>query len=141
MNEAERIKIREQLIRHEGMRLTLYQDSVGKWTIGVGRNIHESGISRQEALMLLENDIDHALSIVSRTAWWGSLDAVRRRVVVDMTFNLGAAGFRGFKRLNLALTRLDYETAAHEMRNSKWYSQVGERAARLARMMETGEDG
>lgn len=57
-----------------------------------------------------------------------------------MAFNLGAAGFRGFKRFNLALTRLDYDTAAHEMRESKWYGQVGKRAERLVRMMETGED-
>lgn len=140
MTEAERVKIREQLIRHEGLKLTPYRDTVGTLTIGAGRNLDANGISRKEALMMLDNDIDHAISTVSRETWWDTLDTVRRRVVIDMAFNLGAGGFYSFKKLRLAMTRLDYEGAAHEMRSSKWYGQVGQRGQRLTRMMLTGEE-
>ena len=50
----------EDLVRDEGLRLELYQDSVGKWTIGVGRNLDDVGISEDEAMYLLRNDISRA---------------------------------------------------------------------------------
>ena len=49
-------KITDQLIRHEGLRLTPYRCPAGRLTIGVGRNLEEKGISEQEAMVLLEND-------------------------------------------------------------------------------------
>jgi lysozyme len=48
----------EQLRRDEGVRLHPYTDTVGKLTIGVGRNLADMGISDAEATVLLQNDID-----------------------------------------------------------------------------------
>jgi lysozyme len=59
-------------------------------------------------------------------------------VVVDMIFNLGAARFSRFKKLNAALALRDYTLAAHEMMDSKWYTQVGRRAKKLREAMITG---
>jgi lysozyme len=50
-------RIKEQLVRHEGLRLKPYRCTAGKLTIGVGRNLEDKGISQQEAYELLENDI------------------------------------------------------------------------------------
>lgn len=50
-------QLREQLERHEGLRLKPYKDTVGKLTIGIGRNLDDKGISRKEAFALLDNDI------------------------------------------------------------------------------------
>ena len=50
-------KLKEQLIRHEGLRLKPYRCTANKLTIGVGRNLDDVGISEDEALILLENDI------------------------------------------------------------------------------------
>lgn len=47
----------EELVRHEGLRLKPYKCSANSWTIGVGRNIDDMGISGSEALMMLKNDI------------------------------------------------------------------------------------
>ena len=45
------------LKRHEGLRLKPYQDTIGKLTIGYGRNLDDRGISKEEAEYLLRNDI------------------------------------------------------------------------------------
>ena len=67
MNLAE---LREQLVIHEGMRLKPYKDSVGKLTIGVGRNLDDVGITEVEALELLENDIHRVMDDLDRNVPW-----------------------------------------------------------------------
>jgi lysozyme len=132
--------LRDQLIAHEGLRLKPYHDTVGKLTIGVGRNLTDVGISQEEALYLLDNDLRASIADLERLPWFESLDPIRQRVVVDMRFNLGPSKFRGFHNTIAAMTVGDYERASRLMLRSKWAEQVGGRAARLARMMQTGHD-
>ena len=128
-----------QLIAHEGLRLKPYTDTTGHLTIGVGRNLSEVGITRDEALDMLETDIERAMGqLFLRWPWAAQLDAVRQRVLIDMVFNLGADGFGKFRRMLAAAQAGDYESAAAEMLASKWATQVGQRATRLAHMMRTG---
>jgi len=54
-------RLQNTLEHHEGLRLKPYKDSVGKLTIGIGRNLDDVGISKSEALLLLQNDIDVAI--------------------------------------------------------------------------------
>jgi lysozyme len=132
--------IQEQLILHEGLRLKPYRCPAGKLTIGVGRNIEDKGITKEEALFLLENDIRGVTTALERHDWFTKLDDIRKKVVVDMAFNLGVGGFLQFKKLIAALERGDYQAATAEMIDSRWHRQVGQRALRLERMMRTGED-
>jgi lysozyme len=138
MNAA-RLKL--QLVRNEGIRLKPYHDSVGKLTIGVGRNLDDVGITNLEAKMLLENDIERVESDLRvHLPLYSSLDDVRQRVLMDMAFNMGVAGLLGFQKMLAALAARDFATAKAEMLNSKWAKQVGIRAIRLAEMIETGQD-
>ncbi len=130
----------DQLILHEGLRLKPYRCTAGKLTIGVGRNLETKGLSEEEALFLLRNDIAEVTERLERLGWFVALDPVRQKVLIDMAFNLGVAGLLSFKRMIQALNCYDYDTAADEMINSKWYHQVGERSKRLVQMMRTGED-
>ncbi len=139
MTAADRAALRAQLIGHEGLKLTPYVDSVGKLTIGVGRNLTDVGISPHEALEFLDHDIDAAIAGIQKALPWTSrLDAVRFRVLIDMAFNLGVTGLLGFRRMLAALQADDYGRAADEMVQSAWVRQVGARALRLAEMMRTG---
>lgn len=134
-------KLRAQLIAHEGLRLTPYHDTVGKLTIGVGRNLDDRGISDAEALLLLDNDIvDVCAHLDAMLSWWRKLDDARQRVLADMCFNLGIGRLLTFKRALRAMQFGNFQEAAHHMLSSQWARQVGRRAKRLARMMETGED-
>ena len=63
------------------------------------------------------------------------LSEARQHCLIDMRFNLGPGGFRSFKRMIGAVEAGDFEAAAIQMQDSKWFSQVGRRAARLVEMM------
>lgn len=129
----------EELKRDEGVRLKVYLDSRGIATIGVGRNLRDVGISEGEALALLEADIARTTADLDRTIpWWVTLDEVRQRVLMNMAFQLGAAGLLGFHQ-TLAMVRAgDYAGAAREMLISTWAEQTGPRAQRLSNMMRDG---
>lgn len=130
----------EQLKRDEGTRLKIYQDSVGKWTIGTGRNLSDVGISQDESDFLLKNDIDKATQQLAESIPWTSqLDDARHGALVNMAFNLGIHGLMGFKNTLAMIQAGDYTRAAANMLDSKWAEQVGPRAHRLAKQIETGE--
>jgi lysozyme len=128
----------DQLALHEGRRRFPYADTVGKLTIGCGRNLTDRGLSESEIDFLLMNDIRECTDDLKTFVWWDDLDEVRRNVLIDMRFNLGSAGFRRFKATLAAVAMGDYVTASDQMRKSKWYRQVKGRGERLARMMSTG---
>ena len=133
-------KLLAQLEMHEGFRSKPYKDSVGKLTIGIGRNLDDVGITRQEALVLLENDVQKVRRVLKLYHWYKPLTKVRKRVVIDMAFNLGIKGFLKFKKLIKAIENGNWNMAALEMLDSKWSRQVGRRATRLAIMMRTGRE-
>lgn len=132
-------KLVEQLIHDEGLRLKPYKDSVGKLTIGVGRNLDDVGISREEAMLLLNNDIAKATEAVrTHIPWANELDEARFGALVNMAFNLGIGGLLQFKNTLAHLKAGRYEDAAREMLKSKWAQQVGPRADRLSTQVKTG---
>jgi len=134
-------KLKAQLIEHEGLKLKVYRDTANKLTIGVGRNLEDRGITEEEAMFLLDNDIGMVRGqLEERFPWFLDLDEVRQRVLSDMCFNLGITGLIGFKNMLAALKNKNYALAARNMRQSIWYGQVKGRAKRLSKMMETGEE-
>ena len=138
-NDLELIK---ELRRDEGVIDHAYQDSLGYWTIGVGRLIDKKKGGRltdEEIDYLLLNDIKECTADLDKNLpWWRSLTDARRRVLVNMRFNLGMAGLLGFKNTLKFIETGDYKKAASNMLLSKWAKQVGQRANRLAAMMEKG---
>ncbi|MBB5322321.1 glycoside hydrolase family protein [Marinobacter oulmenensis] len=129
----------EQLERHEGLRLKPYKDTVGKLTVGYGRNLDDRGISQDEAEFMLDNDIDEVEEDLRRLPLYLSLDPVRQTVMANMAFNMGLPTLLTFSRMLGALGERDWDRAAAEMLNSKWARQVGRRAEELADLMRRGE--
>ncbi|MBF0165404.1 MAG: glycoside hydrolase family protein [Magnetococcales bacterium] len=137
----DRQALERQLRVHEGLKVKPYRDTVGKITIGIGRNLDDVGISPEEALHLLNNDIDRVERVLpDLIVGYHKLDDVRQRVLADMCFNLGQAGLKGFARFINCVNVGNFSLAAREMLDSRWAKQVGRRAQTLARMMETGKD-
>lgn len=125
--------------RYEGFSKLPYKCPTGHLTIGYGHNL-ENGISSAAAEFILKEDLARAEQAVKDAfPWWWKLDNARQFVLVDMAFNMGLAGLKGFKKMLAAMEKGDYQTAAKEMLASKWAAQVGHRAAENARMMETGK--
>lgn len=136
MNE----KLMYRLIEEEGMKLKPYRCPAGKLTIGVGRNLEDKGLSNEEALFLLQNDIIEAVKELKKAfLFFDSLNETRQIVLIDMCFNLGINGLKKFKKMIKALENKDFSLASKEMLSSCWAKQVGARARSLALLMETGE--
>lgn len=131
--------LEKQLIIDEEIRLKPYNCSEGKLTIGIGRNLEDRGLSLEEAMFLLHNDIASTMKECEQLPFWLKLSDVRQQVVANMCFNMGMPKLLGFKRMMAALADGHYIAAAIEMEGSLWFSQVGDRAVRLVKMMREGK--
>ncbi len=113
---------------------------MGRLTIGYGRNLTDVGISQAEASDLLDNDLTRAVSDLQQAfPFVLDLDSTRFVVLACMSFNLGIGRLSKFVQMWAAIRRGDYASAAMEMMESTWSSQVGARATRLAEAMRSGE--
>ncbi len=129
----------QELIRDEGLRLKPYRCTAGKWTIGVGRNLDDVGLDQEEVLGLLKNDIARVHAELDQSLpWWRGLSEPRRRALANMCFNLGITRLLVFKTMLSALAKGEFNRAADAAMASKWATQVGARAARIATMMREG---
>jgi len=135
--------LKEDLKRDEGLRLKTYIDTVGVRTIGYGhtKNVKATQkITQEQAEELLDKDIAVAIAD-ARVACkcFDTLDGPRKTVIANMSFNLGLNRLALFQRTLAAVCAGKYQDAALHMMQSKWASQVKQRAVRLAKRMSTGE--
>ena len=130
------------ILKHdEGCRLTAYKDTQGLWTVGWGHAYVPEGTcwTQEQADAQLDADVRRKIEGLDEIGpWWRDLDPVRASVVLMMAFNLGLGGFFGFRTTIERIRAGDYAGASASMLLSKWASQVGDRAQRLAFMMRTG---
>lgn len=139
-------KLTALIAKHEGLELKPYKDSVGKLSIGYGRNLEDVGITRNEAAAMLRTDVANAYMDANRFDWFDGLNDPRQSAIVNMVFNLGLPRFKGFKNTIMLLEKGRYRAAAEEILKgsgpggkSKWYCQVGKRAEEISEMLMTGE--
>jgi lysozyme len=139
MDSEARLKLKALLIKHEGYRTHLYQDTVGKWTIGIGYNISDRGLPDDWIISQYERDVAYFYSqLYADYIWFRDLIPARQIVLIDMAF-MGYKKLQEFKHMLTALSHRDYARAADEMLNSKWAVQVSSRADELAAIMRSGE--
>jgi lysozyme len=151
----------EKLIIAEGLRLQVYKDTLGIDTIGIGRNLEDRGITKEEladldiptiehvyeygiteadAVYLATNDVQIVEEeLVRAHPCVDRLDSVRQLILIDMAFNMGVPRLCKFKKMWAAVECGDYPTAAKEMLDSRWAKQVKGRATKLANAMHNGE--
>ena len=131
----------EQLEDFEGLELKAYQCTAGKTTIGLGRNLDDYGITKEEAFYLaknniyeLENELDRAIP------WWRQLEEARQRALINLAYNVGTTTLLKFKKTLQYLEDGSYEEAAKEVLDSRWADQVGRRAIFISNVFLTGEE-
>tara|TARA_A200000159_G_scaffold112125_1_gene105150 strand:+ start:596 stop:1081 length:486 start_codon:yes stop_codon:yes gene_type:complete len=150
-----------KLIAHEGLRLQVYKDTLGIDTIGIGRNLEDRGITKEEldwmdipsmdavyeygiteadAMHLAKNDVQIVEEeLVRAHPCVEELDAVRQLVLMDMAFNMGVPRLCKFKKMWNAIHEKKFDVASKEMLDSRWANQVKSRAVKLANAMHNGE--
>lgn len=134
-----REKLAAQLTIDEGRRARVYTDTVGKLTVGVGRNISDRAFSEDEIDLMLDNDIKLVEAQLDRSLpWWRQMNDARQNVLANMCF-MGIGTLLTFKNTLAAMQDSRYSDAADGMLASKWAKQVGQRANRLADIMRIGQ--
>ncbi len=139
MTDTDRKVLVNRTAKHEGLRLKPYTDTVGKITVGYGRNLEDKGISKREAAFLLHNDLDDAeRECLHAFTWFSELNGPRQTVLIEMCLNLGLTRLLGFGQTLKAISERRFDDAADQMLRSKWAAQVKGRADTLAAIMRTG---
>ena len=133
--------LREQLERHEGNKKYPYIDTVGKTSIGIGRNLTDKGLRPTEIDLMYQNDVhdaeDDARALLGDSVFELLTDN-RKAVIVNMAFNLGITRLRKFVIMLKAIKEGRNLDVASAMLSSKWAEQVGVRATELARLWREG---
>lgn len=151
--------IRDRVIDHEGKRNTVYKDSRGIPTIGVGFNLNredsnalltqvganpgqikrgQSKLSNKQINTLLNKDLkkskEDAKQLVKN---FTSLPREVQGVLIEMVFNLGKFGLAKFKKFLDYINKKDWKKASIEMLNSDWAKQVGRRSKTLSNIISS----
>ena len=135
------MNLQELLKKHEGLRLKLYQDSLGIPTIGYGFNLRDNSITQEIAQELLDLVLSPIISQLSSYPWFTQLNEARQAAIVDMAYNMGISNLLQFHHMLQALQEGNYQEAASQMLNSLWAKQVGIRAQEDAELIRTGQSG
>lgn len=127
-------KLIEQLKKFEGFSGNPYTDTQGYETIGIGTKLP---LTEEEAELLLQHRLKQTVNNLNILKL-DNLDIKEEAKIIlyDMAYNLGTKGILGFKKMWLALENKDYLEASKQMKDSKWYNQVGRRSKYLVEEME-----
>lgn len=128
-----------QLRVDEGYRTKPYKDTVGKLSIGIGRNLSDVGVSRGEIALMFDNDLasaEHTARLLVPN--FDTLNDARKAVVVNLAFNMGFNTLSQFVNTLRAIEQGRWGDAKSGLLASKWAGQVGGRAPRLADSLESG---
>ena len=121
--------IKKRLIDFEGLILKSYTCPTGYTSVGVGRNLETNGITEEEAMYLLNNDITNVIKDLDKH-WiaWRKLPITAQYVCIDVVFNMGINTWMSLRMTRSYMELNEWEKAGDELLNSKYAEQVGRRA-------------
>ena len=129
--------IKEMLIKNEGLVLQPYRCKNNFLSLGVGRNLDANGISEDEAMYLLENDIERVIASLDKN-WsvFRTFPPLAQEVVIDCTFQMGITGWMNFRRTRALMEMGAWLEASEEILRSKYATKdTPNRAARNSRKL------
>lgn len=127
------------LRRDEGVQRSVYLDSLGYETIGVGRLVDSmkgGGLSDAEIDFLLQNDIQRCLEDIQQEPWYVTcLTDEQRRALLNMRFQLGAKGIRSFVTFLSLCIQKKWAQAAADLSTTTYAHQTPARCARIQKLL------
>jgi lysozyme len=135
-------KLREELERDEGIVYEIYNDHLGYATFGIGHLVTESdpeqgqslgtAVSAERCQAVFEEDVKTVLADceILYPDFYDLPEEVQL-VIANMMFNMGRTRLSKFKGMKRGVDAQDWNSAADEMVDSRWYNQVTKRADRL----------
>lgn len=143
MTEALLEQIKLDLTKHEGCKTEVYLCSEGIPTAGIGHALYAdeempvgTDVDMEQVLEWFKEDVDEAVAdCCALFLHFASLPDQVQRVLVNMAFNLGRSRLGKFKNMVTAVNEGNWNKAADEMVDSRWYNQVGNRSIELENWM------
>lgn len=143
MTETLLEQIKLDLTKHEGCKTEVYLCSEGIPTAGIGHALYAdeempvgTDVDMEQVLAWFKEDVDEAVAdCCALFLNFASLPDQVQRVLVNMAFNLGRGRLSKFKKLITAVNEGNWQKAADEMVDSRWYNQVGNRSIELENWM------
>jgi|TARA_R110002020_G_scaffold20151_3_gene69008 lysozyme len=139
-------QLREEIAVDEGVKLKSYHDHLGLKTVGIGHLCREGEpeyeeplgtyISEERCNELFKEDIE--ITILECHKLYENFDDLpeeAQRIIANMMFNMGRPRLSKFKGMKAGVDDEDWNRAADEMVDSRWYKQVPNRAKRLVERM------
>ena len=132
---------------HEGLRTSVYLDTLGKKTVGIGHLVQPHEMERfaegveipmDEIMEIFEMDLNRAAAgadMLIEDNVGHDLPQHVGEVILEMVFQLGTTGVSKFKKFWKALRVKDWKKAAAEMKDSRWHSQTTKRCESLAEIV------
>ena len=148
MEKMNYTRLKNTLIEDEGIKFKVYLDHLGFKTFGVGHRVVDYDKEYLEPIGTLVNpdrvwevfdrDLAHFIHGTAKLFddEWDQFPAIVKEILVNMAFNLGLYGLSKFVNFRAALARGDWREAAYHGRDSRWYTQVPNRAERLMSRLE-----
>lgn len=141
-------QLREELERDEGVKYEIYNDHLGYATFGVGHLVIESDpeygmdigtpISESRVIEAFEQDVQIVLGDCEKLYNdFDQLPEEAQLIIANMMFNMGLTRLSKFRGMKNGVDARDWERAADEMVDSRWYNQVTRRADRLVVRMRS----
>lgn len=139
-------KLKELITYHEGRKNTVYRDSLGYLTVGIGHLITDKSfvfgqqLSNEQIDAMFDADVEIAINTAKHYlgGTYDTLSDERKICIIDMCFNMGPK-INQFVTLKASLMLGRYDLAVNAMMNSKWYTQVGRRGPNLVNIMRNSE--
>lgn len=139
--------MRSHIIKYEGWRDSVYICAAGHKTVGGGTNLESRGLQNKysvgqkvnESLLnkWLKEDLYKAENIARQQ--FKSFDKHPDKVqilLVSLSYNMGQGGIKKFKDFTAAINNKDYDKAARELKDSRWFKQTGLRGKAYVKMLE-----
>lgn len=141
-------QLRQEIEADEGCKYEIYKDHLGYLTFGIGHLIKESdpehgqeegtAVSEERVAKAFQEDIDQVLADCDKLYDdYEELPEEVRLIIANMMFNLGYPRLSAFKGMKAGVDARDWNKAADEMVDSRWYKQVPNRAERLVQRMRS----
>ena len=134
-------KAKSLIMKHEGVRLDEYKDSLGLPTIGVGHlntgeNFVGKSLTMPQVTELFNIDFEKHADIAEKIPNFSSLTDEGKIAMYDVTFNIPAVTDpKKWPNFNDAMKDKDFTRAASELLDSNYAKQVGQRAQTVAGLL------